>query len=399
MDSPGLLPLILAGAIGYVLGSINPAYILGKTLKNVDVRDLAYRNAGVRNVYHLLGVVPASITAAVDLAKGIAAYLIADRILKLPAAWLFVPVWTAVLGHIFPFYLRFRGGKGMAVSIGVFLMLCALEMARGSFSPLQLVAVLAVAALVFTASRNGDLTALVAFLFLSVVTALELRFSARGLLMASLSLYCFALALRGTIVQRMFILETEIEMKWWRVIARPFALLLIPIDLLWGRTQLLYIMGGIGLLLIGTDIFRMVTRHQLQQLFKKKEIKRFSSMTSFVVAVAVFLIFLVFPGIIPYLGLAYITIGDIFSKIIGIKFGKHRLLRDRTLEGSMGFLGGSFMAGWVMYILLPVPTYATVAGPLFAAAVELFSMDLDDNFTVGIVTCGFLFALHYFLSV
>jgi dolichol kinase len=255
---------------------------------------------------------------------------------------------------------------------------------------------LAVAALVFVASRSGDLTALVAFLFLSVVAFLELGLAPRGLLMASLCLYCFALGVRGTVVQRVFVLDTEIEMKWWRVIARPFALLLIPIDLLFGRTPLLFIMAGIGIILIGTDIFRMLTRHQLQQLFKKKENKRFSSMTSFVVAV--FIIFLVFPDFIPYLGLAFITIGDMFSKIIGIKFGKHRLLRDRTLEGSLGFLAGSFMARWVIYTLLPVPTYAVFAGPLFAAAVELFSMDLDDNFTVGIVTSGFLFALRRFLG-
>ena len=144
------------------------------------------------------------------------------------------------------------------------------------------------------------------------------------------------------------------------------------------------------------DIFRMLTRYQLQQLFKKKEIKRFSSMTSFVVAV--FIIFLVFRGAIPYLGLAYITIGDMFSKIIGLKFGRHRLLRDRTVEGSLGFLAGSFMAGWVIHSLLPVPIYVALAGPAFATAVELFSMDLDDNFTVGIVTSGFLFALGYFLG-
>ena len=391
-----MLLIILAGGSGYLLGSISPAYILGKALKGIDVRDQGFRNAGARNVYHLLGAIPASITAIIDLGKGIAAILIADRLLNLPDSWLFVPAWAAVLGHIFPFYLRFRGGKGMAVATGMTLLLCVLAMVEGLFAPLQLVVVLAVAALVFGASRSGDLTALVGFLSLSVVTFLELDFSPVGLLMCSLSLYCFALGVRGTVVQRVFVIDTEIEMKWWRVIARPFALLLIPIDLLFGRTPLLFIMAGIGVVLIGTDIFRMLTRYQLQQLFKKKEIKRFSSMTSFVVAV--FIIFLVFRGEIPYLGLVYITIGDMFSKIIGIKFGKHRLLRDRTLEGSLGFLAGSFMAGWVIYRLLPVPAYATIAGPLFASGVELFSMDLDDNFTVGIVTSGFLFALHYFLS-
>jgi glycerol-3-phosphate acyltransferase PlsY len=393
--SPGVLVIILSGLVGYLLGSISPSYFLGKALQGIDIRDRGFRNAGARNAYHLLGVVPASVTAIVDLGKGIAAILIADRLLDLPDTWLFVAAWAAVLGHIFPFYLRFRGGKGMAVSSGIILLLCGLAMGKGLFAPIQLIVVLAVAALVFVASRSGDLTALVAFFFLSIVTFLELGFSPRGLLMVSLSIYCFALGIRGTVVQRVFILDTEIEMKWWRVIARPFALLLIPIDLLFGRTVLLFIIGALGIILIGTDIFRMLSRHQLQQLFKKKEIKRFSSMTSFIVAV--FIIFLVFPGIIPFLGLAYITIGDMFSKIIGIKFGRHRLLRDRTLEGSLGFLAGSFMAGWVIYTLLPVPTYAAIAGPVFAAGVELFSMDLDDNFSVGIVTSGFLFALHYFL--
>ena len=156
-------------------------------------------------------------------------------------------------------------------------------------------------------------------------------------------------------------------------------------------------MGGIGIILIGLDIFRMLSRYQLKQLFKRKEHKRFSSMTSFVVAL--FIIFLAFRGEIPYLGLAYITMGDMFSKIIGIKFGRRRLLRDRTLEGSLGFLAGSFMAGWVIFRLFPVPVYATIVGPLFATAVELFSMDFDDNFTVGIVSSGFLFALRYFLGV
>ena len=285
----------------------------------------------------------------------------------------------------------------MVTAVGICLISCAVSIVQRSFAPDRLAAVLIVAALVFSASRRGDLTSLAAFFFLGNVTPMEMGFAPRAVLIFSLSLYCFALAVRSTVIRRVFVIDPEIEMKWWRVIARPFALLFIPIDLLFGRTTLLFLMAGIGVILIGTDIFRMLSRHQLLLLLKKKEIKRFSSMTSFVVAI--FLIFLVFPGVIPYLGLAFITVGDLFSKIIGIKFGKVRLFRDRTLEGSLGFLAGSFMAGWVIYMLRPVPLYAVIAGPLFAAAVELFSMDLDDNFTVGIVTCGFLFALRYFLGI
>jgi glycerol-3-phosphate acyltransferase PlsY len=396
MEAAAVLRVLLAAVLGYLFGSLSPACLLGRVLRRIDVRDLGHRNAGVRNVYHLLGWWPAAVTALVDLGKGIAAVLVAAGPLRLSGLWLLLPAWAAVLGHIFPFYLRFRGGKGMAVSIGIYLFLCARAMLAGAFAAQQFAAVLAVAALVFAASRSGDLTALVGFFFLSIVTVLELGFASRSLLMLSLSLYCFALSIRGCIAQRLFIMDPEIEMKWWRVIARPFALLMIPIDLLFGRTVLLFIIGAIGVILIGMDIFRMLSRHQLQQLFKKKEIKRFSSMTSFIVAV--FIIFLVFRHCIPYLGLAYITIGDMFSKIIGIKFGRRRLLRERTLEGSLGFLAGSFMAGWVIGSLLPVPTYVLFAGPLFATAVELFSMDLDDNFSVGIVSSGFLRALEYFLS-
>ena len=381
MAASAVLRIVLSGSAAYLLGSISPAYFLGKILKGVDVRD----------------PFPAAITAAVDLSKGIAAVLIAEHLLNLPAVWLLVPAWMAMLGHIFAFCLRFRGGGGMVTAAGICLFSCAVSIVQGSFAPDRLVAVLIVAALVFSASRSGDLTCLAAFFFLGIVTPLEMGFAPRAVLIFSLSLYCFALAVRSTVIRRVFVIDPEIEMKWWRVIARPFALLFIPIDLLFGRTTLLFLMAGIGVILIGTDIFRMLSRHQLQQLFKKKEIKRFSSMTSFVVAI--FLIFLVFPGVIPYLGLAFITVGDLFSKIIGIKFGKVRLFRDRTLEGSLGFLAGSFMAGWVIYMLRPVPLYAVIAGPLFAAAVELFSMDLDDNFTVGIVTCGFLFALRYFLGI
>jgi acyl-phosphate glycerol 3-phosphate acyltransferase len=397
MAAAVVLRIILAGVAAYLLGSISPAYLLGKILKGIDIRELGYRNAGASNVYHLLGTLPAAITAIVDLGKGIAAVVIAEHLLKLPAVWLPVPAWAAVLGHIFPFYLRFRGGKGMATAVGIYLFLCALSIAQGSFAPDQLAAVLIVAALVLTASRSAVLTGLVAFFFLGIITPLEMGFTPRALLLFSLSLYCFALEVYNTITHKVFLIDPEIEMKWWRVIARPFALLFIPIDLLLGRTPLLLLMAGIGVILIGMDIFRMLSRHQLQQLFKKKEIKRFSSMTSFMVAI--FIIFLVFPSVIPYLGLAFITIGDMFSKIIGIKFGKVKLFRDRTLEGSLGFLAGSFMAGWVIYVLLPVPLYTVIAGPLFAAAVELFSMDLDDNFTVGIVTSGFLFAVRYFLGV
>jgi dolichol kinase len=287
------------------------------------------------------------------------------------------------------------GRGGLAAAAAACAALCAWAIARGLFAPSHLAAVLMVAALVFFASRSAGLTGLVAFPFLCVLSLLEPGFDVPGLLLSGSSLCGFALSVRAAVAGRVFVLDGRIEMKWWRVIARPFALLFIPIGLRFGRPALLFLLAGLAVVLIGMDLFRMLSRYQLRQLFKRKESKRFSSMTTFMVAV--FVIFLVFPDSAAYLGLAFITIGDIFGKLIGIRFGRRALVRDRTLEGSLAFLAGSFMAGWVIYTILPVPLYAVISGPPFASAVELFSMDLDDNFTVGILTCAFLYALGYFL--
>lgn len=397
MAARGALPVVLAAATGYLLGSLSPAYVLGRLLKAIDVRREGSRNAGVSNTYHLLGPLPAALTASIDLGKGIAAVVLAQTLLGLSGWWLAVPAWAAVLGHIFPFYLRLQGGKGMATATGIYLFFCARAVMERRFAPEQLLAVLAVAAVVLFASRSPNLTGLVGFFFLSVVTVIETGFGAAGLLMLSLSLYCFALGIRSAIRGRVFVLDPGVEIKWWRIIARPFALLFIPIDLRFGRTALLWLLAVLGVVFIAMDLVRLLTRYQLRQLFKRKEVKRFSSMTSFLVAI--FITFLVFPDVIPYLALAFITIGDLFSKIIGIRFGRRVLFRERTLEGSLGFLAGCFMSGWVLYSLLPVPFYTLAAGSVFATGVELFSMDLDDNFTVGIISSGFLFALRYFLSL
>jgi glycerol-3-phosphate acyltransferase PlsY len=343
----------LSGLAGCLLGSLSPAYALGRLLRGSDVRQEGFRNAGTRNVYHLPGPLPAAVTGVVDL------------------------------------------GKGLATAAGIYLFLCALAVARGRFSPATLAAVLGVSLLVFLASHSGDLTGLVGFCALSVLTPIELGFGGPALFLLSLALYLFGMSIRNVIRQGVFRFDPNLEMKWWRVIARPFALLFIPVDLLFGRTPLLFLLGAVALVFSVLDLVRLLSRYEFRQLLKKKETKRFSSMSSFLVAT--FIMFLVFPDNVPYLGLAYITIGDLFSKIIGVRYGKTALLRERTLQGSLGFLAGSFLAGWVVYLRSPIPLYVAAAGPVFAAGVELFSMDLDDNFTVGILSSGFIFALRYFL--
>jgi dolichol kinase len=265
----------------------------------------------------------------------------------------------------------------------------------------SLLAAAALAGLLLACSRRAELAGLAAFPFLAAALPLELGPGLAGLAGGGLALagggVCLGLCLRRGV----FAFPAGREMKWWRVIARPFALLFVPIDRWLGRTPLLLLLGGLALAFSALDLVRLFSRLQMRQLFKKSEVKRFSSMTAFLVAT--FLIFLVFPDHLPYLGLGFLTLGDLFSKIVGIRFGRNELFRGRTLEGTMAFAAGGFAAAWLLRLALrpwppAVPLHAALAGPVFAALVELFSGPLDDNLTVGVVSTAFLYSLRYFLG-
>ncbi len=265
----------------------------------------------------------------------------------------------------------------------------------------SLLAGLALAGLLLAGSRRAELAGLGGFAFLAAALPLELGPGPAGWLSLGLALAAWGLSLWLCLRGRVFRFPAGREMKWWRILARPFALLFVPIDRLLGRTPLLFLLGVLALGFSVLDLVRLFSRLQMRQLFKASEHRRFSSMTSFLVAI--FLIFLVFPDHLPYLGLGFLTMGDLFGKIVGIRFGRVPLLRGRTLEGSLAFTAGGLAAAWLLRLALPglippVPLYAVLAGPLFAALVELFSWALDDNFTVGIVSCGFLYSLRYFLG-
>ena len=112
--------------------------------------------------------------------------------------------------------------------------------------------------------------------------------------------------------------------------------------------------------------------------------------------VSVFLTFLLFPVGIPYIALACITFGDFCSKMIGMRFGKHKAYKSKTVEGSLAFFAGSLLVGYYIAVIVEVPVVYVLVGSAIAAVVELFSEHIDDNFTVSIVTGGFLAAMRYF---
>ncbi len=113
---------LLAAAIGYAFGCLNLAYFLAR-VRGFDIREKGSNNAGASNATITMGLTTGVAVGIHDIAKSCLAALLAGFILPdLPYAAVVAGV-AAVLGHIFPFYMRFRGGKGLASFLGLTLAL------------------------------------------------------------------------------------------------------------------------------------------------------------------------------------------------------------------------------------------------------------------------------------
>lgn len=108
----------------YLLGSVPFSYILGKLIKGIDIRQHGSGNVGATNALRVLGTKYGVLALLLDALKGLAPILIARAIFpEVTDLFLILVGLFAILGHIFTIFLRFKGGKGVATSAGVFAAL------------------------------------------------------------------------------------------------------------------------------------------------------------------------------------------------------------------------------------------------------------------------------------
>ena len=113
---------ILLIAVGYGLGSIPTGLLIARWQKGVDIRQHGSGNIGMTNVLRAVGKGPAVLTLVGDLAKGLIPVLLARAWLTSPWAIGLVAL-AAVVGHLYPLFAGFHGGKGVATTLGVFIPL------------------------------------------------------------------------------------------------------------------------------------------------------------------------------------------------------------------------------------------------------------------------------------
>lgn len=152
---------VLALIASYLVGSIPFSYLVPRVMRGADIRRQGSGNVGATNVLRNFGKLAGAAALLLDMAKGwIAVRLVAQLLTgggwrgseTLPASfWIAAAAVLAVLGHMFPIWLRFRGGKGVATAAGVFLAL----------SPLALLLGLIVFAIVMLSTRFVSLASIV----------------------------------------------------------------------------------------------------------------------------------------------------------------------------------------------------------------------------------------------
>lgn len=146
---------IFCTLIGYLLGSIPFGYLIVRWQRGVDVRNTGSGSIGATNVMRNLGIGGFLATLALDAGKGLGAVVLAER-MTTPAqdhsAWVAAAGVAAILGHCFPVWLKFRGGKGVATGLGVF----------GLLAPMAIVAALVIFAAVVALTRYIALGTIVA---------------------------------------------------------------------------------------------------------------------------------------------------------------------------------------------------------------------------------------------
>ena len=201
-----LITFLIAAAIGYLVGSLNGAIVSVRLLKHEDVRKFGSGNAGLTNVLRCFGKGCGILTAVIDLGKGAAAMLLTQTLTRMlgrgPLSdgtgdansyrWtLYAAAIFVVLGHVFPIWHGFKGGKGVLVGVSTFLVI----------NPLLFVILLGIFGILLGISKYVSLSSCTATLCAIPATLLLERFQ-RGADWGMSLLYTVLLAAAAFLVVR-----------------------------------------------------------------------------------------------------------------------------------------------------------------------------------------------------
>lgn len=153
----------------------------------------------------------------------------------------------------------------------------------------------------------------------------------------------------------------------------------IPVQML-----IFYLLG----ILTPIEVIRKITPnfynvlHEHSKGVLKKEPGILLGDTFFLIALSIIIV--IFSKPVAIISIAYLIIGDTFSNLIGIPYGRHRFKWGKSIEGSISFFISTLITGFILNLYFKLPFIVIFTGALVETIVELFPNRIDDNFTVGI---------------
>ncbi|MFD2332159.1 glycerol-3-phosphate 1-O-acyltransferase PlsY [Cohnella sp. GCM10020058] len=158
-----MLPAVIAVVFSYLLGSVSFSILFARWLRKIDIRQHGSGNAGATNTLRVLGKGPAIAVFVLDIAKGLVAVAIGQAIAGEQGSWLAVACGLAsIAGHNWPLYFRFKGGKGIATTVGALIYM----------APLPVVAAGVVAIILIVITRYVSLGSMVFAALVPVILGL-----------------------------------------------------------------------------------------------------------------------------------------------------------------------------------------------------------------------------------
>jgi glycerol-3-phosphate acyltransferase PlsY len=150
--------------IGYLLGSIPSAVWVGKRFYGIDVREHGSKNAGATNTFRVLGKKPGKIVLLIDVFKGLLAvlapqFLFPELSYETIVQFKIIAAVTVILGHVFPLFAGFKGGKGVATALGVII----------AIHPMTACICLAIFLIVFLTFNYVSLGAIITAVFFPII--------------------------------------------------------------------------------------------------------------------------------------------------------------------------------------------------------------------------------------
>ena len=385
---------ILSLIIGYLIGTVNPGYIFGRIVKKVDLREVGTKNAGTSNTLKVLGIKYAVPTALYDIFKAVIAVIIA-LLMGLEPFWAQFSGFMTIIGHIFPFYLNFRGGRGVAAAIGMWLFYVGLYCFLNLIFFVMLIWFVLLATIFSYITRRFNLIPITSFSLM--IFFVFIHYSEFNLIY---NLW-FTLIVAHIIIFTMIDFFTEVEIKIdnesftghkWRIALRFGTIIFLFFYVFISRTVALICISLFALLFIVLDLLRLRKEYSRESedeksktdiLYRVKEKKRFSSISVYIVAY--FITIVIFPKEIAIVAATFLIFGDTSSKFFGLAFGKHKIL-NKTVEGTLAYFGVVLISGYLLYEFLDISLWVIILGGISAPITELLTLDMNDNFTVPIIS-------------